>query len=117
MLDAELAEIAANLRLLGTGIADVEVKSSRGGLPKKPTLTVAKPIPDYRYSQPWEYCHKPHRRQPFYAVPRPDWVGNLALGLEWLAPPVISSSVQGLLRWNHDSDAPLGWCRRRGAGR
>ena len=34
MLDAELAEIVANLRLLGTDIADVEVKSSRGGLPK-----------------------------------------------------------------------------------
>jgi hypothetical protein len=37
MLDAELAEIVANLRLLGTDIADVEVKSSRGGLPKQPT--------------------------------------------------------------------------------
>ena len=34
MLDAELAEIVANLRLLGTDIADVEVKNSRGGLPK-----------------------------------------------------------------------------------
>jgi ATP-dependent DNA helicase RecG len=34
MLDAELAEIVANLRVLGTDIADVEVKNSRGGLPK-----------------------------------------------------------------------------------
>jgi ATP-dependent DNA helicase RecG len=34
MLDAELAEIVANLRALGTDIADVEVKSSHGGLPK-----------------------------------------------------------------------------------
>ncbi len=34
MLDAELAEIIGNLRLLGTDIADVEVKNSRGGLPK-----------------------------------------------------------------------------------
>jgi ATP-dependent DNA helicase RecG len=32
--DAELAEIVGNLRLLGTDIADVEVKNSRGGLPK-----------------------------------------------------------------------------------
>jgi ATP-dependent DNA helicase RecG len=28
MLDAELAEIVANLRVLGTDIADVEVKNS-----------------------------------------------------------------------------------------
>lgn len=34
MLDAELAEIVANLRVLGTDIADIEVKSSHGGLPK-----------------------------------------------------------------------------------
>jgi ATP-dependent DNA helicase RecG len=34
MLDAELAEIVANLRALGTDIADVEVKNSHGGLPK-----------------------------------------------------------------------------------
>lgn len=34
MLDAELAEIVANLRVLGTDIADVEVKNSHGGLPK-----------------------------------------------------------------------------------
>lgn len=34
MLDSELAEIVANLRALGTDIADVEVKNSRGGLPK-----------------------------------------------------------------------------------
>jgi ATP-dependent DNA helicase RecG len=34
MLDAELVEIVANLRLLGTDIADVEVKNSHGGLPK-----------------------------------------------------------------------------------
>jgi hypothetical protein len=34
VLDAELAEIIANLRLLGADIADVEVKNSRGGLPK-----------------------------------------------------------------------------------
>lgn len=34
MLDAELAEIIDNLRLLGADIADVEVKNSRGGLPK-----------------------------------------------------------------------------------
>jgi ATP-dependent DNA helicase RecG len=34
MLDAELAEIVANLRVLGTDIADVEVKNGHGGLPK-----------------------------------------------------------------------------------
>ena len=34
MLDAELAEIVANLRMLGTDIADVEVKNSHGGLPR-----------------------------------------------------------------------------------
>ena len=34
MLDAELAEIVANLRVLGTDIADVEVKNSHGGLSK-----------------------------------------------------------------------------------
>ena len=34
MLDAELAEVIGNLRLLGADIADVEVKNSRGGLPK-----------------------------------------------------------------------------------
>ena len=34
MLDAELAEIVTNLRVLGTDIADVEVKNSHGGLPK-----------------------------------------------------------------------------------
>src|ERR1700722_18157693 len=34
MLDAELAEIVANLRVLGTDIADVEVKNSHGGVPK-----------------------------------------------------------------------------------
>jgi ATP-dependent DNA helicase RecG len=34
MLDAELAEIVANLRALGTDIAEVEVKNSHGGLPK-----------------------------------------------------------------------------------
>ena len=34
MLDAELAEIVDNLRVLGTDIADVEVKNSHGGLPK-----------------------------------------------------------------------------------
>jgi ATP-dependent DNA helicase RecG len=46
MLDAELAEIVANLRVLGTDIADVEVKNSHGGLPRSakrcqhsPTLT------------------------------------------------------------------------------
>lgn len=38
MLDAELAEIVANLRVLGTDIANVEVKNSHGGLPKSPTL-------------------------------------------------------------------------------
>jgi ATP-dependent DNA helicase RecG len=32
--DTELAEIIANLRVLGADIADVEVKNSRGGLPK-----------------------------------------------------------------------------------
>lgn len=37
MLDAELAEIVANLRVLGTDIADVEVKNSHGGLPKSGT--------------------------------------------------------------------------------
>jgi ATP-dependent DNA helicase RecG len=34
MLDAELAEVVANLRVLGADITDVEVKSSKGGLPK-----------------------------------------------------------------------------------
>jgi ATP-dependent DNA helicase RecG len=34
VLDAELAEIVANLRVLGADIADVEVKNSSGGLPK-----------------------------------------------------------------------------------
>ena len=34
MVDAELAEIVANLRVLGTDIADVEVKNSHGGLPR-----------------------------------------------------------------------------------
>jgi ATP-dependent DNA helicase RecG len=34
VLDAELAEVIGNLRLLGADIADVEVKNSRGGLPK-----------------------------------------------------------------------------------
>ncbi|HEY6313712.1 MAG TPA: ATP-binding protein [Streptosporangiaceae bacterium] len=34
MQDPELAEIIGNLRLLGADIADVEVKNSRGGLPK-----------------------------------------------------------------------------------
>jgi ATP-dependent DNA helicase RecG len=34
MLDAELAEITANLRILGADITDVEVKNSGGGLPK-----------------------------------------------------------------------------------
>lgn len=34
MLDAELSEIVANLRVLGADIADVEVKNSSGGLPK-----------------------------------------------------------------------------------
>lgn len=34
MLDAELAEIVGNLRVLGADIADVEVKNSQGGLPK-----------------------------------------------------------------------------------
>jgi len=33
MLDAELAEIVANLRVLGTDIADVEVKNCHGGSP------------------------------------------------------------------------------------
>ena len=32
MLDAELAETVDNLRVLGTDIADVEVKNSHGGL-------------------------------------------------------------------------------------
>jgi ATP-dependent DNA helicase RecG len=48
MLDAELAEITANLRVLGADITDVEVKNSGGGPPKSlretlsafPTLTV-----------------------------------------------------------------------------
>jgi ATP-dependent DNA helicase RecG len=34
VLDAELAEIIGNLRVLGTDIADVEVKNASGGLPK-----------------------------------------------------------------------------------
>ncbi|XVV11894.1 ATP-binding protein [Actinoplanes sp. CA-131856] len=34
MLDTELAEIVANLRVLGADIADIEVKKSSGGLPK-----------------------------------------------------------------------------------
>ena len=34
MLDAELAEIVANLWVLGTDIAGLEVKNSHGGLPK-----------------------------------------------------------------------------------
>lgn len=34
MLDAELAEIVASLRVLGTDIADLEVKNSHGGLPE-----------------------------------------------------------------------------------
>ena len=34
VLDAELAEIVGNLRVLGTDIADVEVKNGSGGLPK-----------------------------------------------------------------------------------
>src|ERR1700722_17796653 len=34
MLDAELVEITANLRVLGADITDVEVKNSQGGLPK-----------------------------------------------------------------------------------
>lgn len=34
MLDAALAVIVANLRVLGTDIADVEVKNGHGGLPK-----------------------------------------------------------------------------------
>jgi len=34
VLDAELGEIVANLRVLGADIADVEVKNSSGGLPK-----------------------------------------------------------------------------------
>jgi len=33
MLDAELAEIVADLRALGTDMADVELKYSRGGSP------------------------------------------------------------------------------------
>ena len=34
MLDAELAEVVANLRVLRTDIADVKVENSHGGLPK-----------------------------------------------------------------------------------
>jgi ATP-dependent DNA helicase RecG len=34
VLDAELAEIIANLRAIGSDIADVEVKKAHGGLPK-----------------------------------------------------------------------------------
>ena len=34
MLDSELAEIISNLRLLGSDIADIEVKNGSGGLPK-----------------------------------------------------------------------------------
>jgi ATP-dependent DNA helicase RecG len=34
LLDAELAEIVGNLRVIGADIADVEVKNSQGGLPK-----------------------------------------------------------------------------------
>jgi ATP-dependent DNA helicase RecG len=34
MLDAELAEIVDNLRTIGADIADVEVKTAQGGLPK-----------------------------------------------------------------------------------
>jgi ATP-dependent DNA helicase RecG len=34
MLDAELAEIVDNLRVIGADIADVEVKKAHGGLPK-----------------------------------------------------------------------------------
>jgi ATP-dependent DNA helicase RecG len=34
VLDAELAEIIGNLRVLGADIADVEVKNANGGLPK-----------------------------------------------------------------------------------
>ena len=34
VLDAELAEIVGNLRVLGADIADVEVKNASGGLPK-----------------------------------------------------------------------------------
>ena len=34
MLDAGLAEIVANLRVLGTDIAGVELKNSHGGLPR-----------------------------------------------------------------------------------
>ena len=41
MLDAELAEIIGNLRLLGADIADVEVKNSRGGLPKSVRETLS----------------------------------------------------------------------------
>ena len=41
MLDAELAEIVANLRVLGTDIADVEVKNSHGGLPKSVRETLS----------------------------------------------------------------------------
>ena len=36
MLDAELAEIVANSRVLRTDIADLEVKNSHGGLPQVP---------------------------------------------------------------------------------
>jgi ATP-dependent DNA helicase RecG len=41
MLDAELAEIVRNLRMLGADIADVEVKAAGGGLPKSLRETVS----------------------------------------------------------------------------
>jgi ATP-dependent DNA helicase RecG len=41
VLDAELTEIIGNLRLLGADIADVEVKNSRGGLPKSLRETIS----------------------------------------------------------------------------
>jgi ATP-dependent DNA helicase RecG len=41
VLDAELAEIIGNLRVLGADIADVEVKNGSGGLPKSLRETLA----------------------------------------------------------------------------